>query len=33
LEDRFEAFEQKELLPYKPLMLEQLPFIDEKDDV
>lgn len=33
LEDRLEAFEEKELLPYKPLILEQLPFIDEYDDV
>lgn len=33
LEDRLEAFDEKELLPYKPLMLEQLPFIDVKDEV
>lgn len=33
LEDRLEAFEEKELLPYKPLIVEQLPFIDEKDEV
>jgi hypothetical protein len=33
LEDRLEALDEKELLPYNPLMLEQLPFIDENDDV
>jgi hypothetical protein len=33
LEDKLEALDEKELLPYRPLILEQLPFIDEKDDV
>lgn len=31
-EERLEAFDEKELLPYNPLILEQLPFIDENDD-
>jgi hypothetical protein len=33
LEDKFDAFDANELLPKKPLMLEQFPIIEEKDDV